>query len=122
MVTNMTHRVSRRTDLASQNASSLVPFANTRGAVQATGNRLLSQEQQQRSHPNEYIWKKLELLIEKMQCEDKGIPVGTVKSLMSTVPSVFMGKYWLLIYRSMKEYVLRQCFPNTFCRDPKFDV
>ena len=33
----------------------------------------------------------MELLIEKMQDENCGIPIRTVKSFMSKIPSVFIG-------------------------------
>lgn len=33
----------------------------------------------------------MELLIEKMQEESSGVPIRTVKSFMSKIPSVFIG-------------------------------
>ncbi|XP_004922281.1 regulator of G-protein signaling 7-like [Bombyx mandarina] len=41
--------------------------------------------------PNYLIYKKMEALIEKMQDENTGVPVRTVKSFMTKVPSVFTG-------------------------------
>ena len=34
----------------------------------------------------------MEAIIERMQDENSGVPVKTVKSLMSKIPSVFTGK------------------------------
>ncbi|PAA94146.1 hypothetical protein BOX15_Mlig009240g1 [Macrostomum lignano] len=42
-------------------------------------------------HPNTYLWTKLERLLERMQNEDSGISVRTVKSFMSSRPSCFTG-------------------------------
>lgn len=41
--------------------------------------------------PNYLIYKKMEVIIEKMQDENTGVPVRTVKSFMSKIPSVFTG-------------------------------
>ncbi|XP_063836003.1 regulator of G-protein signaling 7-like [Ostrinia nubilalis] len=41
--------------------------------------------------PNYLIYKKMEAIIEKMQDENTGVPVKTVKSFMSKIPSVFTG-------------------------------
>lgn len=52
-----------------------------------------------RHSPNEYLWQKLESLIDQMVSEDGGIPVRNVKSLMSTIPSTFTGSdivNWLM--------------------------
>ncbi|GAA48363.1 regulator of G-protein signaling 7 [Clonorchis sinensis] len=52
-----------------------------------------------RNSPNDYIWQKVESLIEKMVSEENGIPVRNVKSLMSTIPSTFTGSdivQWLM--------------------------
>ncbi|KAF8569798.1 hypothetical protein P879_06309 [Paragonimus westermani] len=52
-----------------------------------------------RNSPNDYIWRKIESLIEHMMSEEDGIPVRNVKSLMSTIPSTFTGSdivHWLM--------------------------
>lgn len=52
-----------------------------------------------RNSPNDYIWRKIESLIERMMSEEDGIPVRNVKSLMSTIPSTFTGSdvvHWLM--------------------------
>ena len=35
----------------------------------------------------------MEAIVDRMQDESTGVPVRTVKSFMSKVPSVFTGKY-----------------------------
>ncbi|XP_071790306.1 regulator of G-protein signaling 7-like isoform X4 [Asterias amurensis] len=50
-------------------------------------------------HPHQIVYKKVEKLIQKMQDEKNGVPVRTVKSFMSKVPSVFTGAdlvQWLM--------------------------
>jgi hypothetical protein len=50
--------------------------------------------------PNKLLYKKVEIIIEKMQEDDKtGVPIRTVKSFMSKIPSVFTGTdliQWML--------------------------
>lgn len=43
--------------------------------------------------PNKLLYKKIETIIEKMQDSDSGggVPIRTVKSFMSKIPSVFTG-------------------------------
>lgn len=41
--------------------------------------------------PNKLLYKKIELFMEKMQDEQNGVPIKTVKSFMSKIPSVFTG-------------------------------
>lgn len=41
--------------------------------------------------PNHLVYKKMEQIVEKMQDENSGVPVKTVKSFMSKIPSVFTG-------------------------------
>ncbi|XP_011672363.1 regulator of G-protein signaling 7 isoform X4 [Strongylocentrotus purpuratus] len=51
------------------------------------------------SHPNLIVYRKIERLIQRMQDERNGVPVRTVKSFMSKVPSVFTGAdlvQWLM--------------------------
>ncbi|KAL8624384.1 hypothetical protein ACOMHN_012784 [Nucella lapillus] len=45
----------------------------------------------QEDNPNYSVYKKMEGIIERMQDECTGVPVRTVKSFMSKVPSVFTG-------------------------------
>ncbi|XP_071834820.1 regulator of G-protein signaling 7-like isoform X2 [Apostichopus japonicus] len=50
-------------------------------------------------HPNLIVYRKIEKLIQRMQDEKHGVPVRTVKSFMSKVPSVFTGAdlvQWLM--------------------------
>jgi len=41
--------------------------------------------------PNYLVYKKMEAIVERMQDEATGVPVRTVKSFMSKIPSVFTG-------------------------------
>ncbi|KAK7482209.1 hypothetical protein BaRGS_00026558, partial [Batillaria attramentaria] len=43
----------------------------------------------QEENPNYLVYKKMEGIIDRMQDECTGVPVRTVKSFMSKVPSVF---------------------------------
>ncbi|XP_060808476.1 regulator of G-protein signaling 7 [Amyelois transitella] len=56
--------------------------------------------------PNYLIYKKMEAIIEKMQDENTGVPVRTVKSFMTKIPSVFTGSdlvAWLARHLSLEE-------------------
>ncbi len=49
--------------------------------------------------PNKIVYKKIEFIIEKMQEDSSGVPIKTVKSFMSKIPSVFTGTdlvQWML--------------------------
>lgn len=39
----------------------------------------------------------MEQIIERMQDEQTGVPVRTVKSFMSKIPSVFIGIFFIII-------------------------
>jgi hypothetical protein len=41
--------------------------------------------------PNLFTYKKIEALLERMQDENTGLPIKSVKSFMSKIPSVFTG-------------------------------
>lgn len=41
--------------------------------------------------PHKIVYKKIETIIEKMQDDTSGVPIRTVKSFMSKIPSVFTG-------------------------------
>ncbi|CAG4952765.1 unnamed protein product [Parnassius apollo] len=69
--------------------------ANLPPNVQALMSTIPSPEES----PNYLIYKKMEAIIEKMQDENTGVPVRTVKSFMSKIPSVFTGSdlvAWLM--------------------------
>ncbi|XP_063724497.1 regulator of G-protein signaling 7-like isoform X3 [Symsagittifera roscoffensis] len=54
---------------------------------------------QENVHPNHALFKKMELLVERMQDEKEGVPIKNAKSFMSKVPSVFTGAdlvQWLM--------------------------
>ncbi|XP_040572947.1 regulator of G-protein signaling 7 isoform X2 [Lepeophtheirus salmonis] len=43
-------------------------------------------------NPNILVYEKMEKIVSQMQCETDGIPIRTVKSFMSKIPSVFTGQ------------------------------
>lgn len=47
-------------------------------------------------NPNHLVYAKMEAIIERMQDENTGVPVRTVKSFMSKIPSVFTGSDLIL--------------------------
>ncbi|KAG8185885.1 hypothetical protein JTE90_028888 [Oedothorax gibbosus] len=47
-------------------------------------------------NPNQIVYRKMERIVEKMQDEQHGVPVKTVKSFMSKIPSVFTGSDLIL--------------------------
>ncbi|XP_049884176.1 regulator of G-protein signaling 7 [Pectinophora gossypiella] len=56
--------------------------------------------------PNYLIYQKMEAIIEKMQDENTGVPVRTVKSFMTKIPSVFTGSdlvAWLQRHLNLEE-------------------
>lgn len=56
--------------------------------------------------PNYLVYKKMEAIIEKMQDENTGVPVKTVKSFMTKIPSVFTGTdlvAWLARHLNLDE-------------------
>ncbi|KAF9410214.1 hypothetical protein HW555_010651 [Spodoptera exigua] len=56
--------------------------------------------------PNYLVYKKMEAIIEKMQDENTGVPVKTVKSFMTKIPSVFTGTdlvAWLARHLNLEE-------------------
>ena len=65
-------------------------------------NGIVQQQMQQISideTPNKLVYKKIESVIEKMQEDQGGVPIRTVKSFMSKIPSVFTGTdliQWML--------------------------
>lgn len=67
------------------------------------GHNITQQQQQNQPHtpnsddtPNHLVYKKMEHIVEKMQDESTGVPVRTVKSFMSKIPSVFTGSDLIL--------------------------
>ncbi|XP_042895514.1 regulator of G-protein signaling 7-like [Parasteatoda tepidariorum] len=58
--------------------------------------------------PNFIVYKKMERIVERMQDECRGVPVRTVKSFMSKVPSVFTGSdliTWMMRYLEIDDQV-----------------
>lgn len=64
---------------------------NNSGNVQQITALPLQQLQNTDESPNNLVYKKMERIVEKMQDETTGVPVRTVKSFMSKIPSVFTG-------------------------------
>uniref|UniRef100_A0A1I8HYT6 Regulator of G-protein signaling 7 n=1 Tax=Macrostomum lignano TaxID=282301 RepID=A0A1I8HYT6_9PLAT len=84
---------------SSSSASSSGVTAAAASSSVAAGSRSRQRHQQQQQQPNAYIWSKLESLLERLQNEDSGVTVRTVKSFMSCQPSCFTGAElcaWLL--------------------------
>ncbi|XP_047542791.1 regulator of G-protein signaling 7 [Vanessa atalanta] len=77
-------------------------IANLPPSVQALMSTIPSPEES----PNYLVYKKMEAIIEKMQDETTGVPVRTVKSFMTKIPSVFTGSdlvSWLSRHLSLEE-------------------
>nr|CAH8849804.1 unnamed protein product [Trichobilharzia regenti] len=65
----------------------------------AQSKKISHEDLDDRQSPNDYLWQKLEALIDQMISEEDGIPVRNVKSLMSVIPSTFTGSdivHWLM--------------------------
>uniref|UniRef100_A0A183KBN4 RGS domain-containing protein n=1 Tax=Schistosoma curassoni TaxID=6186 RepID=A0A183KBN4_9TREM len=58
----------------------------------AQSKKIASEDLDDRQSPNDYLWQKLEALVDQMISEEDGIPVRNVKSLMSIIPSTFTGR------------------------------
>ena len=43
-------------------------------------------------HPNHMVYRKMEMLVNHMLDAEAGVPIKTVKSFLSKVPSVFTGQ------------------------------
>ncbi|XP_046976226.1 regulator of G-protein signaling 7 [Vanessa cardui] len=77
-------------------------IANLPPSVQALMSTIPSPEES----PNYLVYKKMEAIIEKMQDETTGVPVRTVKSFMTKIPSVFTGSdlvSWLSRHLNLEE-------------------
>jgi hypothetical protein len=78
-------------------STTMKPVASANNLI----NGLLNQQQQVsiEETPNKLVYKKVEVIMEKMQEETGGVPIKTVKSFMSKIPSVFTGTdliQWML--------------------------
>ncbi|XP_075989704.1 regulator of G-protein signaling 7 isoform X2 [Anticarsia gemmatalis] len=77
-------------------------LANLTPGMQALMSTIPSPEES----PNYLVYKKMEAIIEKMQDENTGVPVRTVKSFMTKIPSVFTGSdlvAWLTRHLHLEE-------------------
>ncbi|XP_068627259.1 regulator of G-protein signaling 7 [Battus philenor] len=89
-------------DIHKEKEKKEVGIANLPPNVQALMVSIPSPEES----PNYLIYKKMEAIIEKMQDENTGVPVRTVKSFMSKIPSVFTGTdlvSWLMRHYRLDE-------------------
>lgn len=59
------------------------------GNSQASGSATAAAANEE--NPNQIVCRKMEQIVERMQNEQTGVPVRTVKSFMSKIPSVFTG-------------------------------
>ncbi|XP_053372579.1 regulator of G-protein signaling 7-like isoform X3 [Mercenaria mercenaria] len=79
------HRYNKRTE----------SLPNTLPNALMFGNGQINHEE----NPNYLVYKKMEGIVDRMQDEATGVPVRTVKSFMSKVPSVFTGQdliFWMM--------------------------
>ena len=66
-------------------------------------------------NPNMIVFKKLEKILDKMQDEKLGVPVRTVKTFMTKIPSVFTGQdliNWLMANMELGEAQEALCLAN----------
>ncbi|XP_014251590.1 regulator of G-protein signaling 7 [Cimex lectularius] len=75
----------------------------TMSSEKGGGRRKFDNHQQQQAttpchddSPNHLVYAKMEAIVERMQDETSGVPVRTVKSFMSKIPSVFTGSDLIL--------------------------
>ena len=66
-------------------------LVNTTSTINTSASFNLNQVINIDETPNKIVYKKIESIIEKMQDEVAGVPIKTVKSFMSKIPSVFTG-------------------------------
>ncbi|KAI6195747.1 hypothetical protein M3Y94_01024000 [Aphelenchoides besseyi] len=64
-----------------------------------TNNNNLTHNSRAMVHPNHIIYRKIEQLVKRMLSSEDGVPIKTVKSFLSKIPSVFTGQEivaWIL--------------------------
>lgn len=83
MVTMSSEKAAARRKADSNNGGQAGPAAGSGALAAAASNN--------EDSPNQLVYKKMEQIVEKMQDEVSGVPVKTVKSFMSKIPSVFTG-------------------------------
>lgn len=57
-------------------------------------------------NPNQMVYLKMEAIVERMQRDEDGVSVRTVKSFMTKIPSVFTGQdliQWMLTHLDLTE-------------------
>ena len=90
MVTKKLDAEKEKLTTKKMNASSIVASGSSGGAAPT----ILTTSNSKGANPNApniLVYKKMEAIIEKMQAENGGVTVRTVKGFMSKVPSVFTG-------------------------------
>ncbi|GMT11944.1 hypothetical protein PFISCL1PPCAC_3241, partial [Pristionchus fissidentatus] len=68
--------------------------------------RATANDQERMVHPNQIVYSKMENMVRQMLDNEIGVPIKTVKSFLSKVPSVFTGQdliTWLLKYIAERE-------------------
>lgn len=58
-----------------------------------------SSEESKNAHPNLIVYRRMEAVINQMLSAEDGVPIKTVKSFLSKIPSVFTGQdiiAWIL--------------------------
>lgn len=66
-------------------------------------------------HPNHMVYRKMEMLVNQMLDAEAGVPIKTVKSFLSKVPSVFTGQDligWIMKNLEMTDLCK---LPQIFC-------
>lgn len=66
-------------------------------------------------NPNMVVFHKLEAILEKMQDEKIGVPIRTVKTFMTKIPSVFTGQdlvAWLMANMDFSDVNEALCLAN----------
>lgn len=101
LISPVSDKASTSTEATSAEATSTAVMQHTYSSVLING--IVQQNLKPISideTPNKLLYKKIEVIIEKMQEDDKtGVPIRTVKSFMSKIPSVFTGSdliQWML--------------------------
>ncbi|CAG2112203.1 unnamed protein product, partial [Medioppia subpectinata] len=84
----MAYNYHRRHMKALQEASNSASYSDADSSSSQTN---VSTNHCEEWNPNQIVYNKMEQIIERMQDEQLGVPVRTVKSFMSKIPSVFTG-------------------------------
>ncbi|XP_050519695.1 regulator of G-protein signaling 7 [Diabrotica virgifera virgifera] len=82
------------------------PESNNESCTKLNNDSLIQSTTTSDESPNNILYKKMEKIVENMQDETNGVPVRTVKSFMSKIPSVFTGSdliMWMMKNLDMED-------------------